>query len=128
MRNMQSIVYASLLGLVLVPSSSLIAQATDIPALSSGAQLTVIGLLFALITGILTKMIPAEAERRSQELDRMLEVHKETSKEIGSNIKEMTAEMRIMRESSTDLNETLKSRPCMLDDALYQKLMNQKDT
>jgi len=93
-----------------------IADATHaMPSLPWGAQLGVTGLIGSLLWWQMAKVGPAESERRSQDLDRMLSVHRETANGISTDIKEMTVEIKSMRESTQTLCNTLASRPCMVE-------------
>jgi len=91
------------------------AQHTDMmPALPWPAQLGVIGMLGGLLWWQMAKKEPEEAKRRGQELDRMLNIHRETSVGISDDIKQMTSEIKAMRVSTQKLNESIKSVPCLL--------------
>ena len=93
-----------------------LAEVTDLMGpMSWPAQLGVIGMMGILLFVQMVKVIPAEGRRHSADLDRLLDVHRECSEGISADIKEQTAETRIMRKGIQDLTETIKTRPCLLN-------------
>ena len=97
-----------MMGAVMI-QPTIAAETQVMPEMPWPAQLGVIGLLGMLLFW--------ESRRRSDDMDRMLKVHRETVLDINSDIKEQTSEMRAMRESTQSLCTTLASRPCLIKDS-----------
>ena len=103
-------------GMLAIMAQPALAQVTDVvPPIPWQGQLGVIGMMGGLLWWQLAKVGPAESIRRSEDIDRMLNVHREVTAETQNDIRLMTAELKGMTKSINLMTSRIARRPCLME-------------